>query len=468
MSRIAARTIDFGVVRTEFGLGEDYPEAAVQEARDASDSCSDQREDRTDLALVTIDPPTSMDLDQAVHIARTDTGFVVSYAIADVGAMVVPGSALDQESRRRGQTFYLPDGSLPLHPRELSEGSASLLPELVRAAALWTIELDRNGETVRFDVRRATVRSVARFDYEGVQAAADAGTLHPSIEALPDVGRLRSAIAAARGAIELKLPDQEVVEDDTDGSWRLVLHPHTKADDWNAQISLLTGMCAASLMIEAKVGLLRTLPPAESDALASIRRTAAALGIEWQADRPIGALLAELDPNAPTTLVLMTEATTLLRGAGYAAFDGELPELTVHSGIGAPYAHVTAPLRRLSDRFSTEVCLAASAGTEIPAWARTALADLADVMRASDSQANKVDRACIDLTEAVLLAHRVGQRFAAVVVREADGKRDAEIFVEDPPVLAKCTGEPPEGASVQVELATADVRTRVVSFAYRS
>ena len=463
-TRIAARALDFGVIRTEFALSEEYPAEAVEQARRAVDANAADRVDRTDLPLVTIDPPTSMDLDQAVHIAKTDSGYVVSYAIADVAAVVVPGSALDVESRKRGQTFYFPDGSLPLHPRELSEGSASLLPDQIRAAALWTIELDATGEPTKFGVARALVRSVARFDYQGVQAAAGAGTLHPSIAALPEVGKLRTDAAIARGAIELKLPDQEVVG--SPGAWKIELHPHTEADDWNAEISLLTGMCAAKLMIEAKVGLLRTLPPPDREALESIRRTASALGVTWVDDEPVGELLAELDPNSPASLVLMTEATTLLRGAGYAAFDGQLPELIEHGGIGAPYAHVTAPLRRLSDRYATEVCLAVSAGTDIPAWARDALPEMAELMRGSDSTANKIDRACVDLTEAVLLSNRIGEKFQAVVVKEADGKRDADVFVSDPPIAARCTGTPPEGQIVTVELAVADVASRSVIFAY--
>ncbi|MBJ8344876.1 RNB domain-containing ribonuclease [Antrihabitans sp. YC2-6] len=467
MSRIAAPKLDFGVIRTEFGLVDEYPSDALAEARAATDAHASGREDRTDLALVTIDPPTSMDLDQAVHIARTATGFTVSYAIADVGAVVVPGGALDREVRRRGQTFYLPDGSVRLHPRELSEGSGSLLPEQTRPAALWTIELDANGEVVEFSVRRALVRSTARFDYAGVQAASENGSLHPSIEALPEVGRLRMALARKRGAISLKLPDQEVVAAGPgDGRWRLELHPHTEADDWNAEISLLTGMCAAKLMLDAKIGLLRTLPPPASSAVSEIRHTARSLGIAVDDSVPVGEMLAGLDPSLPSTLVLMTEATSLLRGAGYAAFDGTVPELTEHGGIGAPYAHVTAPLRRLSDRFATEVCLAFSAGTEVPGWARDSLVELSELMRASDSQASKVDRACLDLTEATVLSDRVGQSFEAVVLKEADGKRDAEIFVAEPPVLAKCDGAPPEGKKVTVRLTDANLQRRSVSFEY--
>lgn len=465
--RIAAGVLDFGVVRTEFHLAETFPADVVAEATGAVDAFAGEREDRTDLPFVTIDPPSSMDLDQAVHIERTDAaGFVVHYAIADVGAVVKPGGALDQEARRRGQTFYLPDGSLPLHPRELSEGSASLLPDQTRPVALWTIELDATGAVTGFSVQRALVKSVARLDYAGVQADADAGRLHPSIAALPEFGALRAAAALARGSIELKLPEQEVVSDDQQTNWRIELQPRTAADDWNAEVSLLTGMCAAQLMIDAKVGLLRTLPKPDPAAETAMRKTAAALGLDWPAGTSVGVFLAGLEANKPDTLVMMTAATTLLRGADYAAFDGALPELVEHSGIGAPYAHVTAPLRRLSDRFVTEVCLAASGKTEIPSWAREALPEMAELMRGSDSLANKVERACVDLTEAFLLAPRVGADFSAVVVRSAEGKRDAEIFVSDPPVLAKCTGNPPEGEVVTVRLATADTAERTVAFAY--
>ena len=181
MSRFVARGIEFGAVRTEFHLPEGYPPAAVAQARAASDRYASEREDRTDLAFVTIDPPDSLDLDQALHLDRTHDGFVLHYAIADVGAVVEPGGALDVETRKRGQTFYLPDGKVPLHPKELSEGSASLLPDEDRPAVVWRIELDESARPLSCTVSRATVRSVARLDYAGVQADSEAGRLHPSI-----------------------------------------------------------------------------------------------------------------------------------------------------------------------------------------------------------------------------------------------------------------------------------------------
>ncbi|MGA9874015.1 MAG: RNB domain-containing ribonuclease [Rhodococcus sp. (in: high G+C Gram-positive bacteria)] len=468
LTRLSAVPFDFHPIRSEFDLRDDFPEDALAEAQAQASSNDDPhsevRQDRTDIPFVTIDPPGSMDLDQAVHIEKLASGFVVHYAIADVGSVVTPGGALDVETRKRGQTFYLPDGSVPLHPRVLSEGAASLLPNEIRPAALWRIELDETGEPLAWTVSRASVRSVERLDYATVQASCDAGAPHPSIAALAEFGALRAQSAIRRGAIDITLPEQEVLEDGS--SWRIALQARTQVDTWNAEVSLLTGMCAARIMLDAGVGVLRTLPPAPEDAVETLKRTARLLGIDWPEGASAGAVLATLPSDAPATLAMMTQATSLLRGADYVAFDGAPPELTVHAGIAAPYAHVTAPLRRLSDRFATEVCLAVVARVEVPDWARSALGDLPTIMRGSDSKASKIDRACIDLTEAAVLQGRVGETFSALVLRGADGKRPAEVFLDEPIVIGRCVGDPPEGETVTVTLTVADIASRRTEFVY--
>ena len=462
MRRLIAHSVNFDDIRAEFGLPEEYPAEAVAEAADATDRAGESRRDARDLVLVTIDPPGSMDLDQAMLVARDGPGFVLYYAIADVGALVVPGGCLDTESHRRGQTVYLPDGTVPLHPKNLSEGSACLLPDEERPAALWTIRLGADGEPTSWEVERATVMSRARFTYAEVQAAVDAGSVHPSLEPLADLGALRIDRAAERGAIELKLPEQDVVR--VDDRWTVTVAPRTDVDDWNAQMSLLTGMCAARIMLDGGVGLLRTLPPAADEDVEALRRAALALDIAWPQGEAAGTVLARLDANAPTTMALMTEATRLLRGANYTPFDGDAPQHPNHSGIGAPYAHVTAPLRRLIDRFGTEICLALVAGTPVPDWVTAAVATLPDEMRSTGSVANKVDRACVDLTEATVLAERVGEQFTATVLRGRDGKKSAQIFLDDPVVIADCDGDPKDGTRAAVRLAEADTVTRRVRF----
>ncbi|HEV7871795.1 MAG TPA: RNB domain-containing ribonuclease, partial [Modestobacter sp.] len=286
---------DFAAIRAEFDVPEEFPATVLAEARRrAAQPCLAEL-DASDLPLVTLDPVGSQDLDQAVHLAARGDGYRVSYAIADVGAVVDPGGPLDAEARRRGQTLYSPDRRIPLHPPVLSEGAASLLAGRLRAAALWTIDLDSDGEPVHVELRRARVRSRARLDYPAVQAQADAGTLPEALALLPEIGALLQRRAAERGAIELGTPDQEVVV--TPDGWSLVLRGDLPVEGWNAQISLLTGRCAARLMLDGGVGLLRTLPPARDGDVDRLRLLAPALGVDWPAGAGPGAVIAALDPS---------------------------------------------------------------------------------------------------------------------------------------------------------------------------
>ena len=466
---------DFGAIREEFGLPDGFPAAVLAEAAAAGTAAGPgpDRVDATDLALVTIDPPGSKDLDQAVGVTRTADGFRVHYAIADLGAVVEPGGALDAEVRRRGQTVYLPDGAVPLHPPVLSEGASSLLPDGPRAAVLWTIDLDAAGRTAAVEVRRAVVRSSARLDYAGVQADVAGGRVHPAIAALPELGPLRRALAVGRGAIELELPEQDVLPDGA-GGWTVRVRRRTEVEDWNAEISLLTGMAAGEMMLGSGIGLLRTLPAPEPGGLEAFGRAAHDLGLYPAGPAPtvheVAELLANLPADDAPALALRRAATLLLRGAGYTAFDRsagvEPPADPGHGGIGAVYAHVTAPLRRLVDRFGTEVCLALAAGQAVPGWLREALPTLPELMAASDALAGRVDRACVDRTEAALLAGRVGDIFEVVVLRPAppDGP-PGEVYLADPPVLARCEGPLEAGVAATVRLVEADPATGRISFA---
>ncbi|MET9627256.1 RNB domain-containing ribonuclease [Lentzea sp. NPDC006480] len=459
--RTGRADLAFDGIRTEFGLRSSFPAAVLAEAEAAVSRSAGDRPDLTSIPLVTIDPPGAKDLDQALCLEKTASGFVVHYAIADLGLFVTPGGALDLEVRQRGQTIYLPDGNVPLHPTVLSEGAASLLPGVVRPAVLWTFTCSAAGVPTAVEVRRALVRSQAQFDYAAVQESFDAGNPHPSVAALAEFGPLRRALARERGAIELQLPEQEI---ESNGSgWKLVMRPRADVDAWNAEISLMTGMAAASIMLEARVGVLRTLPNPDAAAVSSLRKSAAALKVPWPADVSPGAFLAGLDASTPEALALFTDATRLLRGAGYSAFNGSVPDVTTHAGVAAPYTHVTAPLRRLVDRFATEVCLAVSAGQELPVWLAEALPQLPSLMGASDSLASKVERASLDLVEAWVLAGRVGQEFDAVVLRSGD--HEAEIFIATPPILAKCAGPRlPEAERIRVRLTEANPTTRQVRF----
>src|SRR5215218_618237 len=112
----AALREGFEAIRREAGVPDRFGAEAQAEAETAATAGPSARADRIDLPFVTIDPPGSRDLDQALHIARRGDGHRVSYAIADVGAFVAPGGALDREAHARGVTVYAPDEKTPLHP----------------------------------------------------------------------------------------------------------------------------------------------------------------------------------------------------------------------------------------------------------------------------------------------------------------------------------------------------------------
>lgn len=461
--KLYAAPLDFRAIADEFDVPTDFPPELHAEAANARDAYADQRRDARDIEFVTIDPAGSRDLDQAVAIEADGDGYRVFYAIADVAAFIEPGSGLHEESLKRGQTIYLPDEPARLHPEELSEGSASLLPDADKPAVLWTFELDSAGELNSTNVERAVVRSVARLDYDGVQADMDAGRLHPSIALLPEVGELRAASSLRRHAINLRVPSVRVVELD-DGRFELLIEPRQKMMDYNSEISLLTGMAAGQMMEEAGVGILRTLRPAGDDAERTFRCEARALGFDLPDGEDIGEFLQTVDADTPRGMAVMREAQKLLRGAGYVSLDEE--ESEVHAGIGGYYSHVTAPLRRLVDRYATEVCLALCAGTEIPDWVRADIPRVLKTMGRTSQLANTVDRACLNLTEATVLQPWVGQTFTGVVLQTKEDSDTARVFISDPPVLAQCAGHPAEASEVGMSLVRADVEAREVLFAW--
>lgn len=444
--------VDFQRVRNELQIRDQFPIEVLAEAERAVANPRLPESDDTAMELVTLDPAGSRDLDQAVHIAREDDTYLVSYAIADLAAFVEPGGALDAETRLRGQTLYCPDKRIGLHPPMISEAAASLLPGQVRPAALWQLRLDSAGALVGASVRRTMVRSIAQLDYPSTQLAFENGNAHPSIALLAEVGPLRLRIAAERHAINLNLPEQVV--EPAEYGWQLGYRRQLPCELWNAEISLLTGMAAGEMMLDAGIGILRTLPPASPDTLRKVADTARRMGIAWPADAHVSEVLDALDRADARNVAFIEQAAQLLRGAGYRAFlDGGPPD-AVHAAIGSTYAHVTAPVRRLVDRYAAEVCLAHSAGERIPEWVHAALPRLPEVMSRTGALESRLENAIISALEALLLRYSIGRQFSATVV---DTHKDGvTVVLDEPAVRARANGTAELGAAVTVTVTKAD------------
>ncbi|RJS47576.1 RNB domain-containing ribonuclease [Nocardioides cavernaquae] len=464
---VAATTLRDGIaaIQTELQVSPEFPPEVEAAAVAAAAAPRLPELDRTDVPFVTIDPEGSMDLDQALHVERTGDGFTVHYAIADLAAFITAGDPVDVEANRRGETLYGADSKIPLHPKAISEAAGSLLPDQVRPALLWTITLDVRGEQTDAKVERALVKSRSRHAYDEVQEQLDSGSADEVFVVLKEIGQLRIALEAARGGVSLPIPEQEI---DVDGdTWRLEFRAQAPVEQWNAQISLLTGMAAAQIMLKGGAGILRTLPPADPRDVARLRRTAAALKVDWPAGMDYPTFVRSLDPTQPSHAAMAVSCTRLLRGSGYAGFQGAAPEQPRHSAIAAEYAHVTAPLRRLVDRYALECCIAFCAGTDVPAWALEKLSVVPDTMRESSRKAHGYENAIVDLVEAGVLAPCVGQSFDAVVVDVDDRKPTrGRVTLADPAVEADLdsAGPIPLGQAVTVRLATADTAQRRVAF----
>lgn len=419
-------------LRAAHDLPDAFPPAVEAEAAEVAGTTALPDHDLTAIEFLTIDPAGSTDLDQAVHIERAGDGFLVRYAIADVPALVRPGGAVDAEARSRGQTIYAADGRIPLHPAAIGEHAGSLLAGEDRGAFVWELTLGQDGRELSVTVARARIRSRRQWAYPEAQAAIDDGSGPDTLLLLKEVGLLRIQCERERGGASLNAPDEEIVF--RDGAYTLERRAPLPVEEWNAQISLLTGMAAARLMLDARIGILRTMPPPGDDAVAAFRTQTAALGLPWPQDVSYGEYLRTLDHDDPRALAVMQAATGLFRGAGYVVMDGEAPTDPLQSAVAAPYAHTTAPLRRLVDRWVLVLCEALCAGRPVPDWARESLGELPSIMGTSSRVASQLGAASVDRVEAALLSGRVGDVFDATVL----GIRGDDMTVQlaEPAVVA--------------------------------
>ncbi|MBX3068302.1 MAG: RNB domain-containing ribonuclease [Microbacteriaceae bacterium] len=447
-------------IRTELGLEQSFPDSVEVEAKQRIALAKLPDNSMLDIPFFTVDPEGSMDLDQAMHLERRGDGYLVRYAIACLVDLVRPGGAIDVEARNRGQTMYPPDGRVPLHPLSISEGAASLLPGEIRAAYVWTFQLDSAANVTETELSLAKVRSVRRCSYEQVQQSIDSPNSELAFSLLREIGEKRKALEILRGGASLERPDQEVHQ--TGNSFELVRRVPMPVEAWNAQISLMTGMEAAKIMLKGKVGILRALPAPSHESLDWFKRKAFALGFPWPTSKTYGEFVGSLDSNDPKQLALIHSAASLFRGAGYVAFSGDVPKQPNQWAVAAPYTHVTAPIRRLVDRFALEVCLSLSQGTEISEWVQSALPELPKLMAISDGISGRLDSAVISCFEAAALSGRVAESFEASVLTV--NSHGGEIVIQELGITAQCVGELKLGSIVKVRLTKADIQSGSIEF----
>ncbi|MER9684968.1 MULTISPECIES: RNB domain-containing ribonuclease [unclassified Mesorhizobium] len=343
-------------IRTEFHVPEAFPPDVMAMAQTAARRVPDQHADRTAMPFVTLDPAASTDLDQAFSIEASGSDLLLHYAIADVAWFVADGDAVDREAWARGETLYLPDGKAGLYPRVLAEGAASLLPGGPRPAVIFTVRIVDDG-AVRLDgAERAIIQSRAKLAYDSVQAA-DVPV------GFAEIARRMAAAEDRRGASRVDPPEQEV-EQLADGTFQLAFRPLLQSEQDNAALSLAANMAIADAMLAHRTGLFRVMAPPDASKVQRLRSAARALGLSWPPSTSLPDYQRTLDPANMQQAALMLEIRRAGSGASYQPYEeGVVPW---HEAMAATYAHATAPLRRLADRYVVRCVLAIVNGQPVP------------------------------------------------------------------------------------------------------
>ena len=401
----------------------EFPPAALAEAAAARPADPKGRADLRGLALVTIDDSDARDFDDAVW-AEPDSdpanpgGWHIVVAIADVGAYVAPGSALDREAARRGNSVYFPDRVVPMLPEALSNDLCSLVPDADRpclAAHLW---IDAGGRKRRHRFERAIMRSAARLTYIGVQEAHD-GRGDAPIPLAPD--RLRALYGAfaaldrmrqARGALTLDLPEHRVVLDPDKRPIAVVQRTRLDSHRLIEEFMILANIAAAEeLEARGQACLYRVHDQPDPEKLAALRDFLDEMGIPGLALAKGQVVRPELFNRVLARAAERPEAAMInelvLRAQAQAVYS---PNNLGHFGLALPrYAHFTSPIRRYADLI---VHRALIAGSTPARGGAEALAAIAEHISATERRAAAAERAALDRYRASLLGGAIGTVFS--------------------------------------------------------
>lgn len=316
------------------------------------------RTDWRKLAIVTIDGADARDFDDAVWaepgVGPLEGGYRIIVAIADVAHYVTPGSDLDVEARARGNSTYLPDRVLPMLPERLSNDLCSLRPREDRPVLGVEMEIDASGKLVRHRFHRAVIHSAARLTYEQVQAAMDGqpdemtGPLAGAIGNLRAAYEVLAAAKAARGAMDLDLPEAKVILDDKGEVSGVAGRPRLVSHRLIEELMILANVAAAEAISKTGVGgLYRIHDRPDKMKQMALKQALGPLGftvppVEGQ-PKHWAALAAQINghPAAQSLLRLVLQSQQQARYS---------PDNIGHYGLALPlYAHFTSPIRRYSD-----------------------------------------------------------------------------------------------------------------------
>lgn len=340
----------------EAGLSERFPADVIAATDGMTVPDLKGREDLRPYPLVTIDGADARDFDDAVFAEKEEDGYHLIVAIADVAYYVRPGSALDREALRRGNSTYFPDRVVPMLPEALSNDLCSLRPKENRACMAFHLWIDNGGGLKKYKIVRGIMRSEARLTYDQVQAAKDGepsdltGPLMDKvIMPLYEAYELLDKARRQRGALDLDLPERKIMIDENGNMTGVKNRERYDSHKLIEEFMILANVAAATALEMRKAPCVYRIHDRPSkEKLDSAGEFLEAFGLslpKGQSVKPaqLNLLLQKAKESPYTHLV----SEVILRSQAQAIYD---PENIGHFGLALQkYAHFTSPIRRYAD-----------------------------------------------------------------------------------------------------------------------
>ncbi|SLN59839.1 ribonuclease R [Ruegeria meonggei] len=410
----------------QHGIPDDFPDKVIDEADKAKPVGLKGREDLRDMPLLTIDPSDARDHDDACYAhadddAKNPGGHVIWVAIADVAAYVQPGTALDREARKRGNSSYFPDRVVPMLPDRLSGDLCSLHEGVPRACIAVRMQIDADGNKIGHRFVRGLMRSAASLHYAEVQDAIDGNPNDRTGPLLdPVLNPLYAAYAALKKArserqpLELDLPERKIILSDAGEVESVAFRDRLDAHKLIEEFMILANVAAAETLIAKRRPLLfRVHEEPAQEKLASLRETAQAAGLNLAK----GQVLQTRHLNALLNAAAGTEDAELinlstLRSMAQAYYNAEN---FGHFGLALRnYAHFTSPIRRYADLIVHRALISAHGwGTDgLTEDEIDRLDETATHISDTERRSMMAERDTTDRYLAAYLSERVGNEFS--------------------------------------------------------
>lgn len=404
----------------EAGLSEKFPQAVIDETDGMSVPDLKGREDLRQYPLVTIDGADARDFDDAVFAEKTEDGYHLIVAIADVAYYVRPASALDREAYRRGNSTYFPDRVVPMLPEALSNDLCSLRPKENRACMAFHLWIDTSGGLKSYKIVRGIMRSEARLTYDQVQAAKDGEpsdltgplmdkVIHPLYAAYDILDKARQQ----RGALDLDLPERKIIIDDQGNMTGVKNRERYDSHKLIEEFMILANVAAAQALESRKAPCVyRVHDKPSADKLSSAADFLDAFGLSLPKGNTVKPaqlnLLLHKAKESPYSHLI---SSVILRSQSQAVYD---PDNIGHFGLALQrYAHFTSPIRRYADLLVHRSLIRAFGlgGGGLSDEEEVTLEERAEHISQTERTSAEAERNSIDRFTAKWMESRIGDRF---------------------------------------------------------